>query len=35
MDFTGKIVLVPGASRGIGCECARQFAERSALVGLR
>jgi NAD(P)-dependent dehydrogenase (short-subunit alcohol dehydrogenase family) len=32
MDFTGEIVLITGASRGIGRECARQFAERGARV---
>jgi 3-oxoacyl-[acyl-carrier protein] reductase len=34
MDFTGKIVLVTGASRGIGRECARQFAEYGARVAV-
>jgi 3-oxoacyl-[acyl-carrier protein] reductase len=34
MDFSGKIVLVTGASRGIGRECARQFAQRGARVAV-
>lgn len=34
MDFSGKIVLVTGASRGIGRECARQFAEGGAQVAV-
>jgi 3-oxoacyl-[acyl-carrier protein] reductase len=34
MDFTGKIVLITGASRGIGRECARQFAECGARVAV-
>jgi 3-oxoacyl-[acyl-carrier protein] reductase len=34
VDFTGKIVLITGASRGIGRECAKQFAERGARVAV-
>ena len=30
LDFTGKIVLVTGSSRGIGAEMVRAFAERGA-----
>lgn len=33
-DFTDKIVLVTGASRGIGRECARQFAQAGAKVAI-
>lgn len=34
MDFTGKTVLVTGASRGIGREIARQFADKGAKVAV-
>ncbi|MBI5667260.1 MAG: SDR family oxidoreductase [Chloroflexi bacterium] len=34
MDFTDKIVLVTGASRGIGRACARLFAEHGARVAV-
>jgi NAD(P)-dependent dehydrogenase (short-subunit alcohol dehydrogenase family) len=34
MDFTGKIVLVTGASRGIGRACAQLFAEHGARVAV-
>ncbi|MEP7294343.1 MAG: SDR family oxidoreductase, partial [Chloroflexota bacterium] len=34
MDFTGKIVLVTGASRGIGREIAKQFAQHGAKVAV-
>jgi 3-oxoacyl-[acyl-carrier protein] reductase len=34
MDFSGKIILITGASRGIGRECARQFAQRGARVAV-
>jgi len=30
-DFTGKVVLIAGASRGIGEACAHGFAQRMAL----
>ncbi|MFN3526821.1 MAG: SDR family oxidoreductase [Paracoccus sp. (in: a-proteobacteria)] len=34
MDMTGKVVLVTGASRGIGAATARAFAGAGALVGV-
>lgn len=34
MDFYGKAVLITGASRGIGREIARQFADRGARVAI-
>jgi NAD(P)-dependent dehydrogenase (short-subunit alcohol dehydrogenase family) len=34
MDFTNKIVLVTGASRGIGRACAQMFAEHGASVAV-
>lgn len=34
MDFTGKVVLITGASRGIGRTCAMMFAEKGAQVAV-
>lgn len=34
MDFTDRIVLITGASRGIGRACAQQFAKRGAKVAV-
>mgnify|MGYP000347851902 CR=1 FL=1 len=34
MDMTGKTVMITGASRGIGAEAARVFAEANANVVL-
>lgn len=34
MDFTGKRVLISGASRGIGRACARLFAEHGATIAV-
>lgn len=34
MNFSGKVVLITGASRGIGRECARQFAAKGARVAV-
>ncbi|HVU13675.1 MAG TPA: SDR family oxidoreductase [Phototrophicaceae bacterium] len=34
MDFTGKVVLITGASRGIGKAIAQQFAQKGATVAV-
>lgn len=34
LDFAGKVVVVTGASRGVGLEVARQFGEHGASLGL-
>ena len=34
MDFSGKRILITGASRGIGKACARAFAARGAQVAI-
>ncbi len=34
MDFTGKIVLVTGGSRGIGAAISRAFSDRGAIIGI-
>jgi NAD(P)-dependent dehydrogenase (short-subunit alcohol dehydrogenase family) len=34
MDFSNKVVLITGASRGIGRSCAEQFAKRGAKVAV-
>jgi 2,3-dihydro-2,3-dihydroxybenzoate dehydrogenase len=34
LDFTGRVVLIGGAARGIGFACARAFADRGATVAM-
>lgn len=34
MAFKGKVVLITGASSGIGAECAKYFAKEGALLAL-
>lgn len=34
MSFEGKVILITGASRGIGAACAEHFAKEGALLAL-